>query len=69
MNARTFTTTSSVLFAVFAVMHLLRLIWQWDVIINGHSVPMWASVAAMIVSGFLSFAGFRVAQQMQKFLT
>jgi hypothetical protein len=30
---------------------------------------MWASVAAMIVSGFLSFAGFRVAQQMQKFLT
>ena len=62
MTVRTYAFTSSVIFLLVAVLHLLRLVLQWDVYIGTWCFPMWASVIAVFVAGFLSFAGFRLFQ-------
>jgi hypothetical protein len=68
MNVKSYAALSAIIFAVVALMHLVRLVWQWDVIIAGHIVPMWVSLVGAVVAGLLSFAGFRVFQQIHKYL-
>jgi hypothetical protein len=62
MTVRTYALTSSILFLLVAVLHLLRLVLQENVMIGSWHFPMWASIVAIAVSGFLSFAGFRLYQ-------
>jgi hypothetical protein len=62
MSVRTYTLTTSLIFLVVAVVHLLRVIGQWSVQIGGWQFPLWASIVAVVVAGFLSFAGFRLYQ-------
>ncbi len=60
MSVRTYAATSSIIFLLVAILHLLRLVLRWDVIIGGWSVPTWASLVAIVVAALLSFAGFRL---------
>jgi hypothetical protein len=62
MTVRTYALLTSVLFLLFAVLHVVRLIAQWDVVIGPWHAPMWASVVAALVGGLLSFAGFRLSE-------
>lgn len=62
MTVRSYTLTSSIIFLLVAVMHLLRLFWQENMMIGSWQFPMWASIVAVVVAGFLSFAGFRLFQ-------
>jgi hypothetical protein len=62
MTVRTYALTSSLIFFLVAVLHLLRLIWQWDVVIGSWPFPLWASIVAVPVAGFLSYAGFRLSR-------
>ena len=62
MTVRTYALTSAGIFFLVAIVQLLRVVRQWDVVIDGWHLPMWASIAAFLVAGFLSFAGFRLAQ-------
>lgn len=59
---QTYTLTTSLIFFVVAALHLLRLVGQWDVLIGGWHFPVWASIVAVLVAGFLSYAGFRLFQ-------
>lgn len=65
MTVRTYALTSSIIFFLVAVLQLLRLVMQWDVVIGGWQVPMWVSIIAILVAGFMSFAGFRLFQAQQ----
>jgi magnesium-transporting ATPase (P-type) len=49
-----FTTVAIVLFALIAVLHVLRLVFAWEVMIGNARVPMWASVLGAIVAGVLA---------------
>ena len=62
MTVRSYAFVSSIIFLLVAVMHLLRLVLQWQVMIGDWSFPMWASILAIVVAGFLSYAGFRIYQ-------
>ena len=62
MTVRTYAATSSIIFFLVAVLHLLRVVLQWDVLIGTWRFPMWGSIAAVLVAGFLSIAGFRLFQ-------
>jgi hypothetical protein len=62
MTVRAYAATSSIIFLLVAIMHLLRLVLQWDVMIGGRSFPAWANIVALVVTCFLSFAGFRLFQ-------
>jgi hypothetical protein len=54
---------SGVVFFLIALVHLLRLVFQWDMITNGWYVPAWVSVVAVLVAGYLSFRGFRLVER------
>ena len=45
---------AAAILAVFGVVHLLRLIGGWSVVVNGFEVPMWVSIVALIVSWVLA---------------
>src|SRR5262249_46801051 len=62
MSVRTYALVSSIIFLLVAVLHLLRVVLQWNAISGCGTSPMWASLVAIVVAGFLSFAGFRLFQ-------
>lgn len=61
MSQRLFALVSAVLFLFIALAHLLRVIVQARATVEGYAVPMWMSVVAVAVTGYLSFQGFRLA--------
>jgi membrane associated rhomboid family serine protease len=49
-----FTLLAVIVFALVAVLQLLRVVMGWEVSINGFSVPQWASIIACIVAALLA---------------
>jgi len=49
-----FTTIAIVIFSLMAVLHVLRLIFGWEAVINGLVIPMWVSVVGTIIAGGLA---------------
>ncbi len=50
-----FTTASVVVFALVALLQVLRVVLGWDVMINGILIPPWASIIACVVAATLAF--------------
>jgi len=57
-----FTTIAIVIFSLVAVLHVLRLIFGWEAVINGLVMPMWVSVVGIIVAGGLAVMVWREAK-------
>ena len=51
-------TVTATLFLVVAIMHLLRIIFGWQVAIGGLNIPFWVSWLALPVAGALAYLGF-----------
>jgi hypothetical protein len=51
---RPFTSLAALIFAVIALVHLLRVIYGWAVTIVGANVPTWTSVLGLVVAGVLA---------------
>jgi len=45
---------ASVIFALFAIGHVVRLVKQAQVMVGTYQVPMWVSVVALIIAAILS---------------
>ncbi len=60
MCQRTFSMTAAVVFLLITLGHLLRVVLGATFVVQGLSVPMWASVLAIILMGYLAFEGFRL---------
>jgi hypothetical protein len=56
-----FTKIAVIVFAVMALVHLVRLLTGWEVIIAGYVVPVWFSLPAFIVTGGLAIMIWREA--------
>jgi hypothetical protein len=63
MSTKTYALVTSVLFALIGLIHLLRVIFQWPMVIGTLDAPIWVSVVAAVVLGLLSYAGCRVARK------
>jgi len=63
MTIKTFCTLAATIFALIALLQLIRIVMGWSVTLNGVDVPLWASWIAVIVAGVLSFVGFRAARR------
>jgi len=57
-----FTTIAVVVFALVALLQLLRVALGWDVTVNGVLIPLWASVIACVVAAALAFMLAREAR-------
>ena len=53
---------AAVIFSLGAVAHLLRLVFQVEVLVGGATIPMWVSVVGLIVPAALAVALWREAQ-------
>lgn len=58
-----FTTIAAVIFALIALMHVLRLFLGWEVTVSGLTVPMWASVAGLVIAAGLAAMLLREARK------
>ena len=50
-----FTTVAVVVFALVALLQLLRVVLGWEITVNGVLIPLWASVVACVVAAILAF--------------
>lgn len=58
-----FSVFGVIIFALIAVAHLLRVIFQVEVLIEGESVPMWVSIAGIIIAGALAIGIWREVKE------
>ena len=58
-----FSTIAAVVFALVALAQLLRLALGWSIVVNGISIPLWASAIACLVAGGLAVMVWRDAHQ------
>ena len=63
MNQKTFSLAAGAIFAMIAVLHLLRLLLGWEAIVGGWPVPMWVSWTALVIAGFLAYQGLRFSRR------
>ena len=56
-----FTIISIVVFSLVSVLQFLRFILDWEVTVNGVSIPVWASGIAFLVAGGLAVMLWREA--------
>jgi hypothetical protein len=57
MDQKTFSLLAGAIFALVALLHLLRIFMGWPVSIGGWMVPMWVSWLGFVVAGALSYFG------------
>jgi hypothetical protein len=58
VDQRTFNVVA-VIFALVALLHLLRIYMGWPIVIGSLTVSMWVSGIALVVAGGLSYFGLR----------
>ena len=61
-RSRPFTWIAAAIFAIAALVHIVRLIKPFQIVIGSHSVPMWCSYVAIVVAAFLSWMLCREAR-------
>lgn len=54
-----FTKIAIVVFSLVAILHLLRLIFGWEVIVSNMIVPVWLSGIGFIIAAGLAFLLWR----------
>jgi hypothetical protein len=63
MTIKAFCTLAAAIFALIALLQLIRIVMGWSITLNGIDVPFWASWIAVMVAGALSFVGFRATMR------
>ena len=51
---RPFTTIAIVIFAVICLVHILRIIFGWEVIVDHIVIPIWVSGVGALLAGLLA---------------
>ncbi len=55
MNDKLFHLIAGTIFALVALLHVLRIYMGWPVVVGGWSAPMWVSWIGLIVAGGLAY--------------
>jgi hypothetical protein len=63
MRQKTFSLVVGLIFLLIAIMHVLRLAFRWEVVLNGWSVPMWVSWVGLAIAGFLASEGLKLGRR------
>lgn len=63
MNQHAFSLTAGVIFLLIALGHVLRVVFGVSFVVQGISVPMWASLIAVVITGYLAYEGFHFARK------
>lgn len=62
MSQHTFSLAAGIVFLLISLAHLARIAFGVSFVVRDISVPMWVSVIAVAVSGYLAYEGFHFAR-------
>ena len=62
MAQKKFLTLAGWIFSIIAVLHVVRLVYHWEVLVAGRVVPLWVSGIGIVVAGWLAVAGFKLSK-------
>ncbi len=54
---------AAVVFTLVAVVHVHRLLFGWEVVVNGMVMPMWTSVVGAVFTGILAVLLWRECRE------
>jgi hypothetical protein len=63
MSKDAFSRLAGAIFLTVAVVHALRLVFKWQVIVAGWQVPLWVSVVAFVIAAYLAYEGLRMKKR------
>lgn len=63
MTARSYSLLAAAIFAIIALLQLLRAVMGWQVMVDSHTMPVWPSWIAFLVAGTLAWLGFSAARE------
>jgi len=63
MTPRPYHLISAAVFAAVAILHAARIASGWEAVIGGWAAPLWLSWAALLLSAFLAWWGFRLGRR------
>ena len=58
MDAKSYSRVAAIIFAIIALLQLVRALSGWELTLNGAAIPLWASWFASVVTGALAMIGF-----------
>lgn len=58
-----FTLISTILFAIVALAHLVRIVQGWEILVDDVSIPVWVSVVGVVVPGGLAIMLYRESKR------
>ena len=59
MNHTTYRRAAATIFSIVAVVHFMRLVFGWELILGGFPAPTWVSGLAILIAGIMAIMGFR----------
>jgi hypothetical protein len=62
MTHRTFSLVTAVLFSLIALLHAVRLLRGWQVIVEGAVMPIWISWIGLGIAAYLAYQGFLLSK-------
>jgi hypothetical protein len=57
--SKPFATLSIIVLALIALGHVLRMVFRWEAVVNGTSIPVWISAVPALFLGGLAFMLWR----------
>ena len=63
MDAMSYSSLASAIFAVVALLQLARAVAGWPVAAGGTAIPVWASWIACVVAGVLAWLGLTASHR------
>ncbi|HET9810594.1 MAG TPA: hypothetical protein VFP53_02720 [Sphingomicrobium sp.] len=63
MGNRPFTLIAAIIFALMALVHLLRLFMRFQVVVGTHPLAMWMSIVAIAITAVLSWGLFKESRR------
>lgn len=60
---RPFTLIAAAIFALMALVHVLRLFTDFQVVLGSHVLPQWISIVAILVTGGLAVGLYRESRR------
>ena len=60
MGQHAYLVVSGAIFGIVAIVHVVRMIYQWPAQIGTWTVPLWVSGVAIVISGVLGLWALRL---------
>ena len=62
MKPKELAQLSALIFALAALLHLIRAIFQWPLILGDFQLPIWVSILLVLLAGYLAHENWKLGK-------